>query len=115
MQVQVHYSEFAKTEAIEQHVEDMMFHLAKFVDPIQVHVFLKVDGKGRDQICKIEFHAKHKDFTATEHSDNMYKSIDLAVHKIEAQLRKEHDMAVKERRHSGSIKTATTINPLTNN
>ncbi len=104
MQVQIHYQEFERTEAIEDHINMAVSHLEKFAKMDRVHVHLKVNSKSANNICKVEIHANHKDYSSKEESDNMYKSIDMAVHKIETQLRRDHDVKVRERKHNGSIK-----------
>jgi len=106
MQIQIHFHDIERTEAIDSHIEGAMSHLTKFADPDNAHVYLAVVGKKQSFQCKIEFHANRKDYTSTELSDDMYKSIDLAVHKLEMQLRKDHDLRVSQRRHNGSIKSA---------
>lgn len=104
MKIQIHCHEFEKTQAIEDHISDALESLRKFADPTNIHVYLETNAKGDRNSAKIDFHSNKKDYSAKEDSENLYKSIDLVVHKLEKQLRRDHSKTVTQRKHSGSIK-----------
>lgn len=78
------------TDALKEHVTRRTEKFEKFVSyPIEVRVFLSVDKTY--QCAEITVHAEHKEMVAVTKSKDMYESIDLAAHKIEAQLKKERE------------------------
>jgi putative sigma-54 modulation protein len=78
------------TEAIRRHAEEKTSKLPKYYNSInQVEVI--IDGNnGRGNISvEVIARAEHsKVFVGTETGDDAYRCIDMAVHKLERQLRK---------------------------
>ncbi len=89
------------TDAIKLHARNKTDKLPRFYNSIN-HVRVVIDGNERNNICvRIIASAEHnKVFIAEETSKDAYKSIDLAVHKLERQLRK---IKGKERNHKHSV------------
>ena len=90
------------TEAIKEHAEEKMAKLPKFYSSIN-QVEAIIDGK-KDGHMNVELiaRAEHSNvFIVNEAGDDVYKCIDLAVHKLERQLRRKKE---KERnnKHLGS-------------
>ena len=77
------------TDAIREHAEDKVSKLPKYYDDvnkIEVVIDGSVDGNLSVEVIA---HAAHgKVFISTEKGAELYSCIDLAVHKIEGQLRK---------------------------
>ena len=90
------------TDAIRSHAEEKTSKLAKYYNSInQVDVVIDGNEGGKTSV-EIIARAEHSNvFVATERGENAYKCIDVAVHKLESQLRKKK---TKERnnKHSGS-------------
>ncbi|UCF43644.1 MAG: ribosome-associated translation inhibitor RaiA [Planctomycetota bacterium] len=85
------------TEAVRRHAEQKTSKLPKYYNSInQVEVI--IDG-GRSGSMSVEIIARgehSKIFVAHERGEDAYQCIDLAVHKLERQLRKRKG---KERNH----------------
>ena len=77
------------TEAIKRHAEEKTSKLPKYYNSInQVEVIIDSDKNGNIS-AEIIARAEHnKIFIATETSEDAYKCIDIAVHKLERQIRK---------------------------
>ena len=90
------------TEAIRKHAEEKTAKLPKYYSSIN-RVEVIIDGnQGGETSVEIIARAEHsKIFVGSEDGQDAYRCIDMAVHKIERQLRK---VKGKERddKHSGS-------------
>lgn len=78
------------TEAVKRHAEEKTSKLSKFYSSInQVEVI--IDGKpGGNISVEVIARAEHrKVFVVTETGQDAYRCIDLAVHKLERQLRRK--------------------------
>ncbi|MBX7149513.1 ribosome-associated translation inhibitor RaiA [bacterium] len=91
MNVHVTCRHMELTPSLKNHVEDKVEKLKRYLkDPIDCHVILFVE-KIRHS-CEITINSPHFSATALECSDNMYASIDSAVHKMERQLKKHKEI-----------------------
>ena len=90
MNVHFTFRNIEATEALKDHVTKKVEKFNKFVTyPMEVHVILSAEKTY--QRAEITVHAEHKELVADDRSKDMYESIDLVVHKIEAQLKKERE------------------------
>jgi len=85
------------TEAIRKHAEEKTSKLPKYYNSInQVEVIID-GGQGGNTSVEIIARAEHsKVFVGTERGEDAYRCIDMAVHKLERQLRRTKG---KERNH----------------
>ena len=85
------------TEAIRKHAEEKTSKLPKYYNSInQVEVIID-GGQGGNTSVEIIARAEHsKVFVGTETGEDAYRCIDMAVHKLERQLRR---IKGKERNH----------------
>ncbi len=90
------------TEAIKNHAEEKTAKLPKYYNSIN-RIEVVIDGsQGGNVSVEIIASAEHKKiFIVTETGQDAYKCIDIAVHKIERQLKRQK---TKERddKHTGS-------------
>lgn len=89
------------TEAIRSHAEEKTSKLPKYYDSInQVEVI--VDGnQGGNTSVEVIARAEHsKVFVGTETGQDAYRCIDMAVHKLERQLRRTKSKE-RDNKHSG--------------
>jgi putative sigma-54 modulation protein len=88
------------TDAIDSYVRKKIAKTAKLNDSDEVwaHVILAVE-KNR-QITEILFHIDKKIIRAKEQSPDLYASIDLAVDKLEKQLKKQKELFKVRRKNS---------------
>jgi putative sigma-54 modulation protein len=85
------------TEAIRRHAEEKTSKLPKYYNSInQVEVIID-GGQGGNTSVEIIARAEHgKVFVGSEAGEDAYRCIDMAVHKLERQLRR---IKGKERNH----------------
>ena len=80
------------TEAIKRHAEEKTSKFPKYYNSInQVEVIIDRDKNGNTSAEIIARAAHNKIFIATETAEDAYKCIDIAVHKLERQLRKRKE------------------------
>jgi len=78
------------TEALKDRITKKVEKFAKYVTyPMEIHVLLSLDKPY--QCAEITCHAEHKVLVAIAKSKDLYESMDLCVHKIEHQLKKERE------------------------
>jgi putative sigma-54 modulation protein len=89
------------TEAIKAHAEEKTAKLPKYYNSInQVEVIID-GGQGGNTSVEVIARAEHsKVFVGTETGDDTYRCIDMAVHKLERQLRKAKSKE-RDNKHSG--------------
>lgn len=85
------------TDAIRSHAEEKVEKLSRFYDSIsQIEIIIEGNDGGK-QLVEIIAHAEHNDLmVAKETGTDTYACIDLAVHKLERQLKKTKE---KQRAH----------------
>jgi len=91
------------TEAIKTHAEEKTSKLPKYYNSInQVEVI--IDGnEGGSISVEVIARAEHSNvFVVTERGDDAYKCIDLAVRKLERQLRRKKTKE-RDNKHAGEI------------
>ena len=79
------------TEAIKEHAEQKTSKLPRYYSSInQIDVIIDGSGEGSKASVEIIARAEHSNvFIVTETGEDAYKCIDLAVHKLERQLRRK--------------------------
>ena len=104
MSLHLTFRKIKGTEALKAHVDEKVAKFKKFVTyPMEIHVLLSVEKTL--QAVEITLHAEHKDIVAVAKSKDMYESIDLASHKVEAHLKKERE------KHKGHKKAHLAVRP----
>lgn len=87
MQVTVTFRHVQASKALRQYAEEKVSRLEKYlVQPIDAHVILSVVKK--DHQAEIHLLAKGATLFATEKTEDLYSAIDLAVDKIDRQVKK---------------------------
>jgi putative sigma-54 modulation protein len=88
MQVVVTFRNIEATEALREHAVAKLQRVQKFMRrPIEAHVVLAV-VKHR-HVAEVTVMANRMTFNATEETDDLYSAIDLAISKIERQVKKD--------------------------
>ena len=91
------------TDAIKTHAEEKTSKLPKYYSSIN-RVEVIIDGEqGGNVSVEIIARAEHSNvFVVTEKGDDAYRCIDVAVHKLERQLRRKKTKE-RDNKHSGSV------------
>jgi putative sigma-54 modulation protein len=105
MQVMVTFRHVEPTEGLRQHAEEKVQRVRKYLRrPIEAHITLSVEKQRH--IAEVQLTANHLNVTATEETNDLYSAIDLAMTKIERQVKK-HTAKIKD--HKGPNNTTTTL------
>lgn len=106
MKTTITFRHMEVSEALRNHVNAHLEHLQKFlIKPTECHVILSVEKfRHRAEIILVEqnLHAK-----ADEVSDDMYKTVDLAIAKIENQVKKNKQKIQEHHKHHHSTQEIT--------
>ncbi len=109
MQVMVTFRRVEPSDGLRQYAEEKMQRVHKYLRrPIDAHVILSV-LKHR-HIAEVQVSANHLNITATEETDDLYSAIDLAMSKLERQIKKH---VAKHKDHKGANNAATAAAVLT--
>jgi putative sigma-54 modulation protein len=100
----VTFRHVAPSGALRDYAEEKVQRVQKYVRRVSdAHVILSVDK--RRHIAEVTLNAARHTFTATEETSDLYAAIDLAMDKIDRQVKKIA-AKVKDRKHSKSPKEA---------
>lgn len=107
MQVHFTFRHMDASDAVRNHINDKLTHIQKYLlKPVDVHVTLEVEKfRHTVEIVLLEQHFQAK---AKETTDDMHVSIDAALAKIEAQVRKRKEKVQEHQKHHISVQEATT-------
>ncbi|MHC4424877.1 MAG: ribosome hibernation-promoting factor, HPF/YfiA family [Planctomycetota bacterium] len=90
------------TEAIRRHAEEKTSKLPKYYNSINRVEVIVDGGQGGNTSVEIIAKAEHGHiFVGTERGQDAYRCIDMAVHKLERQLRRAKSKQ-RDNKHSGS-------------
>ena len=88
MKVNISYLHLESTPSIDEKVRVKAEHLKKFFDGnVEVNWVCSIE-KDRHK-SEVNVHASHFHFHAEAEDDNLYKTLDEVVHKLEKQMRKK--------------------------
>ena len=85
------------TDAIRSHAQEKVEKLPRYFNSVTQIEVLVEGNEGGKQCVEVIVHAEHNELlVAKETGDDLYACIDLAIHKLERQLRKAKE---KQRNH----------------
>jgi len=97
MRVAVTFRHMEATDALRTYAEEKVLHAERLIrNAIDAHVVLSVTK--RRHCAEITLLADHDTFIAKEETEDLYSAIDLAIAKVESQLRK-HTTKRSSRKH----------------
>ncbi len=104
MHITVTFRHMESSEPLKQYAEEKTRRIEKYLEePIEVHWVLSVE-KIR-HIAEATVVAKNISINAREETQDMYSAIDLAIDKLEKQVRR-HKEKVKNHKHTENVKEA---------
>lgn len=105
MELQFTFRNIEATDALKSHVTKRVNKVQKYIRyPVDVHVYLSLE---KTEACaEMTLHAEHKDLVVKSKSQDLYESIDQAVHKLESRLKKERD---KKKNHGSNGKSLDSL------
>jgi ribosome hibernation promoting factor len=98
IKVSVTFRHTQPTEALKQYAEQKIHRVGKyFSQPLDAHVILAVDSK-ECQVAEVELHTHGATILGKEQHVDLYAAIDLAIDKIERQIKKQKEKIKLKRR-----------------
>jgi putative sigma-54 modulation protein len=102
MQVMVTFRHVEPSEGLRRYADEKAQRVHKYLRrPIEAHVTLSVEKQRH--IAEVQVSANHLNITATEETDDLYSAIDLAMSKIERQIKRR---VAKYKDHKGADSVA---------
>jgi putative sigma-54 modulation protein len=97
------------TDALQSYAEKKLQAVAKLLPgAVDAHVILTANGTKHRQSAEIVLHGSHAVLKALEETDDLYAAIDLAIAKIDSQVRKMKGRVIQEPRRSSTAARRTT-------
>lgn len=103
MNLKISFKHLKHTPALDERIKEKSERLSHFFEG-SINVTWVCWVNGDEHWAEIKAHGPNCDFFAKACADNMYKSLDLCVEKIERQLDKQKDL-YKNKIHNSSLKT----------
>lgn len=101
MQVAVTFRKIDASDTLRDYAQEKLYRIKKYVeDPIEAHVVLSVE-KFR-HIAEVSINANGLRINGAEETGDMYSAIDMAVDKLESQVKKMREKLKERRGDSGS-------------
>ncbi|MBT4762012.1 MAG: ribosome-associated translation inhibitor RaiA [Bdellovibrionaceae bacterium] len=98
MNLTISFRHMDSTPSLEEKIKDKAGHLKKyFKGKVDIEWVCSVEGEGH--LSKIAVHAGKNYFHAEAADENLYKTFDQALSKVERQIRKKHAQ-LKDHLHS---------------
>jgi ribosome hibernation promoting factor len=100
VKVAVTFRHTVPSEALKRYAEEKVHRLGKYFSrPLEARVVLSVDSK-EIQVAEIELHAHGTMIHSEERTADLYAAIDLAIDKIERQVKKQKGKSQLGRRRA---------------
>ena len=97
MQVQFTFKQMPPSQAVKDYITDKLDRLEKYdIAPGDLHAILSVEKFNR--VAELSCTSRGIHFRSLESSEDMFTSIDMAVDKLERQLRKHKEKVKNDKR-----------------
>jgi putative sigma-54 modulation protein len=98
IKVSVTFRHTQPTDALKLYVEQKIHRMGKYFSrPLDAHVILAVDSK-ECQVAEVELHTHGTTIHGKEQHQDLYAAIDLAIDKIQRQIKKQKEKIKLARR-----------------
>lgn len=103
MQISITFRHMEASQAIREHIDTQIGHMEKYlIKPTEVHVVLSVEKKFRHR-CEIALMEQNFKASSNVISEDMYKSIDKALEKIQTQVLKHKKKIQGHHKHHQAL------------
>jgi putative sigma-54 modulation protein len=97
MGIAITFRHMASSDALKGYVHDKLERVQKYLrQPIDAHVTLS--SERHQHVSEVSLHTAGRQYQARHDSDDMYKSIDLMIDKIEHQIARHHDAVSRNKK-----------------
>jgi len=100
IKVSVTFRHTEPTDALKHYVEQKIHRIVKyFAHPLDARVILAVDSKDC-QVAEVELHTHGAMIHGKDQNQDMYTAVDLAMDKVQRQIKKQKEKTKLSRRRS---------------
>ncbi|MEZ4406511.1 MAG: ribosome-associated translation inhibitor RaiA [Polyangiales bacterium] len=97
MGIAITFRHVASSDALKTYVNDKLERVQKYLrQPLDAHVTLSTER--HQHVAEVLITTAGRQYQARHDSDDMYKSIDLMLDKVEHQISKHHDAATRNKK-----------------
>ncbi len=97
MGIAITFRHLGSSDAIKAYVHDKLERVQKYLrQPLDAHVTLFTER--HQHVAEISLNSAGRAYQARHDSDDMYKSIDFVIDKIEHQIAKHHDAQARNKK-----------------
>ncbi|MBW1980409.1 MAG: ribosome-associated translation inhibitor RaiA [Deltaproteobacteria bacterium] len=108
MQVSVTFRKIDASETLRNYAEEKLYRIKKYVeDPIEAHVVLSVE-KFR-HVAEVTINANGIRIKGAQQTEDMYSAIDMAVDKLESQIKKYRERLKQHKGDGGARSQVFTL------
>jgi putative sigma-54 modulation protein len=110
MGIAITFRHLASSDALKDYVHEKLERVQKYLrQPLDAHVTLS--SERHQHVSEISLHTSGRQYQARHDSDDMYKSIDLMIDKVEHQIAKHHDAVARNKKGADSTRSLATQAP----
>ncbi len=103
MGIAITFRHLASSDAIKGYIHDKLERVQKYLrQPLDAHVILFTER--HEHVAEISLSSAGKQYQARHDSDDMYKSIDMMIDKIEHQIAKHHDAQARNKKGADGVR-----------
>lgn len=103
MGIAITFRHMASSDALKGYVHEKLERVQKYLrQPLDAHVTLS--SERHQHVSEVSLHTAGRQYQARHDSDDMYKSIDLMIDKIEHQIAKHHDAVSRNKKGADSAR-----------
>jgi putative sigma-54 modulation protein len=103
MGIAITFRHMASSDALKSYVHEKLERVQKYLrQPLDGHVTLS--SERHQHVSEVSLHTAGRQYQASHESDDMYKSIDLVIDKIEHQIAKHHDAVARNKKGAESAR-----------
>lgn len=97
MGISITFRHLASSDAIKGYVHEKLERVQKYLrEPLDAHVIIFTEK--HDHVAEMIITSSGRQYKASHTSDDMYKSIDHTVDKVEHQISKHHDAVARNKK-----------------
>ena len=100
MGIAITFRHMASSDALKGYVHEKLERVQKYLrQPLDAHVTLS--SERHQHVSEVSLHTAGRQYQARHDSDDMYKSIDLMIDKLDSQVRKHKEKVTDHHRAEG--------------
>jgi putative sigma-54 modulation protein len=107
MGIAITFRHLNSSDAIKEYVHEKLERVQKYLrQPLDAHVTLSAER--HQHVAEISMNSSGRQYQARHDSDDMYKSIDFMIDKVEHQIAKHHDTQARNKKGAEGVRALAT-------